>query len=123
MAVFPGITSVSGPDRLQVGSPAPVADMSGLTQGVRDLVNSGNRIVQEQKKKRDVIDLSAAEAARTKGFLDMGNQFEEDGDYSTFDVRAEKGSHDIINNAAALIRDPSMRERWVAEAETTRLSQ
>lgn len=123
MAKIPSPYSISGASSLRPNSPAPVADMSGLTRGVENLAGSFNKVVAKERDKQNTIDIAAAEAFSTKSFLDMENQFQQDGDYATIAERAEKGSQDITNNAATMIRDPEMRARWVAASEVQRIRQ
>lgn len=120
---IPTAESVSGPASLRPVGPSAVADMSGLTQGVRNLAGSAQRIVAEEREKQNTIDLAAADAFATRGFLGMQNDFQQDGDYDTFVERAEAGTQDLTTQAAELIRDPEMRQRWVAANEVNRIRQ
>jgi hypothetical protein len=97
--------------------------MSGLTQGVRNLTGSVQRIVADERQKQNTIDLAAADAAAMKGFLGLQNDFQQDGEYDTFLERAEAGTQDITTQAAELIRDPEMRARWIAANEVNRIRQ
>lgn len=120
---IPGAEAVSGPGSLRPVGPSVVADMSGLARGAQNLAGSLGRIVAEEREKQNTIDLAAADAFATREFLNMQNEFQEDGDYATFQERAEKGTQDITTQAAELIRDPEMRQRWVAMNETNRIRQ
>ena len=115
--------SISGPASLRPSSPAPVADMSGIARGAANLAGSAGRIVQEERQKQNTIDIARADAFATRSFLDMQNAFEQDGDYGTFRERAETQTNDIANSAGELIRDPEMRQRWVAQNEINRIKQ
>ena len=123
MVKIPGPESVSGPSSMRPVGPSIVADMSGLTQGVRNLAGSAQRIVAEERKKQNTIDLAAADAYATKGFLGLQNEFQQDGDYGTFLERAEAGTQDLTTQAAELIRDPEMRAQWIAANEVNRIRQ
>lgn len=123
MVKLPSAESVTGPASLRPVGPSAVADMSGLTQGVRNLTGSVQKIVAEERQKQNTIDLAAADAAAMKGFLGLQNDFQQDGDYDTFLERAEAGTQDITTQAAELIRDPEMRARWVAANEVNRIRQ
>lgn len=118
---IPGAESVTGPGSLRPVGPSVVADMSGLARGAQNLAGSFGRIVEKEREKQNTIDLAAADAFATREFLNMQNQFQEDGDYATFQERAEKGTQDITTQAAELIRDPEMRQRWVAANEVNRI--
>lgn len=72
----------------------------------------------ELKQRQNTVDLARAEAYKAQGFIDTENEFDNDGDYSTFTQRAPKKTGDIVTNAANLIRDPQMRERWKLGAQT-----
>lgn len=123
MVKLPSAESVTGPASLRPVGPSAVADMSGLTQGVRNLAGSAQRIVAKEREKQNTIDLAAADAFATRGFLGLQNDFQQDGEYDTFVDRAETGTNDITTQAAELIRDPEMRQRWVAANEVNRIRQ
>jgi hypothetical protein len=97
--------------------------MSGLTRGLQNLAGSAQRIVARERDRQNVIDFAAADAAMTRGYLNMGNDFERDDDYLTFGDRAEERSHAILTEAGALIRDERARAQWLAANEVQRLRQ
>src|SRR5215217_6399720 len=120
---LPVSQSVSGPASLRPSSPAPVADMSGIARGAANLAGSAGRMVQEERGKQNVIDIARADAFSTRSFLEMQNGFERDGDYATFSDRADTQTNDIASQAGELIRDPEMRQRWIAQNEVNRIRQ
>jgi hypothetical protein len=101
MARLPGIESVTGPASMRPASPAPVADMSGLTQGVRNLAGSAQRIVANERQKQNTIDLARADAFATTEWLNLQNSFENDGNYGTFEERGCR-DHPRSRHAGAL---------------------
>jgi len=120
---LPISTSVTGPASMRPGSPAPVADMSGIARGAANLAGSVGRIVKVEQDKVNTIDLARADAFATRSFLDMQNEFGQDGDYATFNDRAEAQTQEISSAAAEMIRDPEMRQKWLAAHEVNRIRQ
>ncbi|WP_189523690.1 MULTISPECIES: transglycosylase SLT domain-containing protein [unclassified Mesorhizobium] len=64
------------------------------------------------------MDIARAEAEKTKGLLEVQDQFKHDPDYATYNKRASALTGDVVKKAANLIRDPQMRERWSIGAGT-----
>lgn len=85
---------------------------------MQSLGGSITAIGDDITRQRNTVDLARAEAAKAQGFIDTENAFDNDGDYSTFNQRVPKQTGDIVNNAANLIRDPQMREKWKIGAQT-----
>jgi len=121
MAKIPSPYSISGPESMRPQAPAPVADTSGLTAGVQNLIGSGQRIIAKEQEKQSLIDVAAAEAYSTKTFLEIENEFQQDGDYATMGDRAAAKTQEATNAAAELIRNPQTRQRWLAQSEPERL--
>lgn len=91
---------------------------SGLGRGLQSLGNSLSVMADDMKRQQNTVDVARAEAAKAKGFIDTENEFSQDGDYSTFGKRAPVRTGGVVDNAANLIRDPAMRERWKIGAQT-----
>lgn len=91
---------------------------SGLGRGLQSLGNSLSVMADDIKRQQNTVDVARAEAAKAKGFIDTENEFSQDGDYSTFGKRAPARTGGVVDNAANLIRDPEMRERWKIGAQT-----
>ncbi|RWL14889.1 MAG: hypothetical protein EOR57_31580 [Mesorhizobium sp.] len=64
----------------------------------------------------NAVDLPRAEAEKTKGLLETQNQFDNDPEYATFAKRAPEATAGVVKKAGDLIRDPKMRERWLAQS-------
>lgn len=127
-ARIPSPYSVSGAGSIRPAGMAQQADLSAETRGLANLgagIDGLGQGVQEFeaniRQRQNVTDIARAEAFRVKGFMDIQNRFNQDGDYETFSQRAEEASTEVLNGAAALIRDPEMRERWTGDAEISRL--
>lgn len=118
MARLPNQYDLSGPANLRSGRAIASIDTSGLTRGVAQmgaqLENLGAEIHQQQA----TVDVARAEAYKTKGLIDVSNEFTDDGDYSTFNQRAPAKTGDVVKKAADLIRDPRVREKWQLGAQT-----
>lgn len=108
--------------------PDETPDMSGITRGLgalsQGIDSAANSVVQMsgvQHQQDNAVDIARAEAAKAKGFLDMGQAFDKDGNYATFVPRAEDQTKKIVGNAAELIRDPNTRATWLAQSEVDRV--
>lgn len=126
MARLPTQYDLSQSPGLRSGRQVASYDTSGLTRGVQQLANGldavGDAYARKEKEARDqqnVVDVSRAEAEKTKGLLDVQNQFENDPDYSTFDKRGNPEIDKAITTSANLIRDPKMREAYIAKQQET----
>jgi len=93
------------------------ADTSAIGRGLEAFGAGISAFGEKQKQQQNVVDLSRAEAVKTQRFLDLQNQFEQDGDYSTFGQRAGEGTRKAVSEAGNLIRDKQMREKWLAQSE------
>lgn len=126
---LPSAYDVSGPASLRPAGTPVLEDTSGLGAGVRNLATGLQQaagsivnIAQREKSQEDAVDLARAEAQKTAKFLDIQNQFAQDGDYATFHQRAEPLTTTALEEAGGLIRDERLRERWLADQESARIT-
>lgn len=121
MARLPSSVDLSGQPSLRSGRVIAQVDTSGFARGIQSLGNSlssiGGEIADQREKQRNALDITRAEAAKTKGLLGVENDFKYDPEYETFDKRAPQRTSEVLNNAAGLIRDPQKRELWLAGAQ------
>lgn len=124
MARLPTSADLSQPASFRSGRMISSADTSAIGrglqafgEGVSAFGESRKREGEKKKQQQNVVDLARAETVKTQRFLDLQNQFDQDGDYSTFGARAGEGTQKAINEAANLIRDPEMREKYLAQAQ------
>lgn len=110
------------PGRLIEATPDP----SGLIRGADALANAADNVSADvtsmsgfQQQQDNALDVAKAEALKTKGFVDMAQSFQNDPDYATFVPRATLQSQDILASASNVIRDPTMKARWLADAGTS----
>ena len=66
----------------------------------------------EEQKQQDGLDLMKAEAHRRPRMMELENQFDRDNDHGTFDQRFIPAAKQIDDEAASLIRNPQMREKF-----------
>lgn len=118
MARLPDKTNLSGPASLRSGRAVASLDTTGIGRGIAAAGNALAGLGEAMRQRQDVTDVARAEAFKTEGLLGVQNAFEADGDYSTFQKRAPKQTADVVQRAAGLIRNPSMRERWTLSART-----
>lgn len=116
MPRIPSDYDLSGPLNLRSGRTIQTFDASDIGRGIRSFAGALGSIAAEQKQKNNAVDIARAEAYKTKGLLDVQNQFENDPDYSTFNKRGDPTIDKTLSDAGNLIRDKQMRERWQAEA-------
>ncbi|AVX04240.1 hypothetical protein MXMO3_01714 [Maritalea myrionectae] len=112
MAKLPTKENLSRPGSFRTGTTISSADTSAIGRGIESLGASLGVVAEDIQRKQNAIDISRAEAIYTEQSLALQNEFERDGDYSTFDKRAPEKSSKIVETAADVIRDPQMRERW-----------
>jgi hypothetical protein len=135
VARLPSKYDLSGPGSFRTGRSYSSADTSAIGRGMVNLgagiaqsgamiANEAEDIALEEKRKRDeelrkqnAVDLGYAEAHSTKTDLAVRQGFETDTDYSTFGKRYDEAARKGLSEAAALIRDPEMRQRWIAEKQ------
>jgi hypothetical protein len=121
MARLPSAIDLSGPENLRSGRAIAQIDTSGIGRGLASLGASLEQIGAERRQQQNVVDIARAEAEKEKGFIGVKNDFRYDPDYSTYNKRAPAQTSEIVKNAANLIRDPQMRERWSLSAGTDAL--
>ncbi len=118
MAVLPTKFSLSQPSTFVSGRHVATQDTTDIGKGIASLGQSVASIGNDIQQQQDTVDISRAEAAKAQGLIDTQNKFTDDPDYSTFNQRAPKDTADVVNNAANLIRNPQMREKWKIQAGT-----
>jgi len=126
---FPDPSEVAGPASMRVGS-SVTPDTSGieiaqgvsaLARGVGSAASSLDQVAARQLEQQNTIDLSRAEAARTAGFLDIQNAVAKDNNFGAYNETYTPRVDATLQTAASLIRDPRMRERWLADAQVGKL--
>lgn len=123
MAKFPGIEDAPQPGSLRP-SYGIVQDRSyeniargaqDLAQGLGQLGEAAYGVEMQHRKEQNAADIAAAEAVWLKGTLDLGNEYDNRTDYEEFGDASSR-LDDLREEAAALIRDPQMRESWSGDA-------
>lgn len=112
MARLPSKHDLSGPSSLRSGRAIASEDMSGLARGIQSFGASLGDMAARIESQHNAVDIARAEAFKTEKLLAVQNDFDADPDYSTFDKRAPARTEEVVKEAANLIRDPTMRERW-----------
>lgn len=118
MARLPTALELSGPENLRSGRPIAQIDTSGIGRGLASLGADLQQIGAERQQQENTVDIARAEAEKTKGLLEVQDQFRNDPDYATYSKRAPALTGEVVKKAAGLIRDPQMRERWSIGAGT-----
>lgn len=118
MARLPTALDLSGPENLRSGRAIATFDTSGIGRGLASLGADLQQIGAERQQQENTVDIARAEAEKTKGLLEVQDQFKNDPDYSTYNKRASAATTDVVSKAANLIRDPQMRARWSIGAGT-----
>lgn len=117
MARLPDKNALSGPVSLRSNRAIATYDTTAIGRGISAAGDAIAGIGAQIKERDNALDIARAEAYKTKGLLDVQNEFDVDPDYSTFDKRAPTKTGDVVKNAANLIRDPNMRQRWALGAQ------
>lgn len=114
-------SDLSRPQSLVSGRKIATYDTTAIGRGMQQFAagvdNLGDAIVSKQneaKQQQNAVDIARAEATKTEGLLGIQNQFENDPDYSTFNKRGNVEVDKAITKSAELIRDPQMREKYIA---------
>lgn len=121
MAKLPSALDLSGPENLRSGRAIAQIDTSGIGRGLESAGASLQNIGADLRQQENTVDIARAEAEKTKGLMDVKNQFAHDPDYATYNKRAPAQTSQVVKTAANLIRDPQMRERWALGAGTDAL--
>lgn len=117
MARLPSKEQLSGPVSLRSGRTVAQQNTTAIGRGIQSLGASIEGISNDLRQQQNAVDLARAESFKTEQFLAVQNDFDSDPDYVTFERRAPGRTKDVIDKAANLIRDPQMRERWLASAQ------
>lgn len=118
MARLPTALDLSGPENLRSGRAIATIDTSGIGRGLESLGANLQQIGAESQQQQNTVDIARAEAEKTKGLLQVQDQFKNDPNYDTYSKRAPVAANEVVSKAANLIRDPKMRERWSIGAGT-----
>ena len=129
MAKIPTAANISGPASLRPTGAIAVPDTSAIAEGAAALaagvgragqgIGNRDRIIKNRERTSDV---AKADAEWLKGSIDIGNQFDQDGNYQTFEERAAALTTSLKDKAASLIRDPETRQAWLDAVELKRIS-
>lgn len=124
MARIPTSADIRGPGSLRTGRAIARQDTTAIGRGMADMGRGVQQIgagltsfAKQQIDKQNTLDVARAEVTKTEGLLGVSNSFSQGGEaadanYSTYGSRARAASEAAVNEAAQLIRDPEMRERW-----------
>lgn len=111
------------PDVMPRPARGPVGEYGAgeIAKGMGQVGGAVVGLAEHQQKSDDALDLIKAEAHRRPRMMELENEFDRDPDHATFDNRFKPRAKAIDDDAAALIRNPELRERfrYKAEKETT----
>jgi hypothetical protein len=116
MAKLPTRDNLSGPVSLRSGRAIASVDTTAIGRGINAAGDALSTMGADITQRQNTVDIARAEAYKTENLLKVQNEFDVDGDYSTFQKRAPTKTGEVVKTAANLIRDPRMRERWSLSA-------
>lgn len=126
---IPTRNDVSGPVSLRPSGANPGIDVNAQYEGGAALAAGMGRLAAglgsmgEQFQRQELASqVAKADAEWLRGSLDIGNTFEHDPDFGTFNERAGKMTTELRDRAAALITDPVARQSWLDQTELKRIS-
>lgn len=117
MAKLPTRDNLSGAVSMRSGRQIATYDTTAIGRGIAEAGAALSGLGAQIREKDNALDIARAEAYKTKGLLDVQNEFDVDPDYSTFKQRAPAKTGEVVKNAANLIRDPYMRQKWALGAQ------
>lgn len=124
MAIIPTAYSMSQQPSLRSGRKIATYDttaigrgMQQFAAGVGDLAQGVASKLNSDNQQQNAVDLARSEANLTKGLMDVENTYQNDPDYATLSTRGSQDIDKQLAASAALIRDPKMKERWLATKE------
>lgn len=94
------------------------AGVSGAAQGLGQVAGAIGDIADRQMQQNNSVDLSRAEAYRTAQYLDIQNNAAKDNNYAEYGKNYPPLVDAAVAKAGDLIRDPRMREKWLADQES-----
>lgn len=126
---IPGPQDVSGPVSLRPSGANPGIDVTAqfegaqaLARGVQQMADGVANAATNITNQERVADVAKADAEWLKSSLAIGNKFQADNDFATFDKRVQMDSQAARDAAAALIHDPETKQRWLDATELKRLT-
>jgi GH24 family phage-related lysozyme (muramidase) len=122
MPRLPGPEQIGGLPSLRSGRTAPSVGSldtgaSAIARGVGRVGDAMVGIAEETRKEDDALDVLKAEAQRRPRMAELENSFDRDSDEATFDQRFRPAAKQIDDEAASVIRNPAVREKWRFRAE------
>jgi hypothetical protein len=128
MAKIPSPEAAPQPGSLSVGGPAIVRDTSGLARGVAELGQGVSQLGRGLQQRADtllnqqhVADASLADAEYAKGLMAVKDSLRGNNDYTALKGLADDGSSQAMEAASEKIRDPALRQNWLAKTEANRI--
>lgn len=73
-------------------------------------------IADENQRENDALDALRADAFHKVGMMETERQFDTDPDYQSYDQKFAPSAQGITNEAASMIRNPAVREKWMLKA-------
>lgn len=126
---LPGAEQVSGPASLRPSGANPGRDVTAqfegqqrLAAGIDQLGQGAVAAAHYELQRERAADLAKADAEWLRGSLDIGNRYQQDGDFATFNKRVSAESLALRDRIAGMIRDPDAKQAWLDETELKRVS-
>src|SRR3990167_5754186 len=108
-----GIARIGVPNASGIGIGGAISD---LGQGIKSAAASIQASIQAKKAEDDAIDLVRADAQAKIRKMELGQELQNDNDYSTWGDRYGEGAKKVDEEAASLIRDPVRREKFLLQS-------
>src|SRR3990167_9318374 len=104
-----GISQIAVPNASGIGIGGAIADLGrGITSAAASL--------KARQDEGNAIDLVRADSQAKIRKMELGQDLQNDNDYSTWGNRYEEGAKKIDDEAASLIRDPVRREKFLLQS-------
>ena len=101
---------------------APAVNMdtgaSAIGRGVKKLGAVATEIGADMQKEQDALDLIKADAHHRKHLMEAERTLDEDPDYENYDLKFQPLAGTITDDAAGMIRNPALREKWALKADS-----
>ena len=118
MPRLPGPEAVGNvPSMRPSGSPATISAESPIASGLNRVGGQITQIATQQQERDDALQAAEADAHLTTGLASLRRQFEQDGDWSTFEPRFQSEAERLRAEASGLIRTEGLRRRWQPRAD------
>lgn len=113
----PNVDTSTGSQQITQGLGQLAQGQAAFGRGQQQLAGAVSGVIDEEQKRIDTLETAQADANLTDNLVNIKRSFDQDPDYATFGPRFDTARGLAIEQAAAGISNPLVREKFLAHAQ------